>query len=139
MSDVEQEIGVSGFTRAVRMVAPWLLLAGVTWAIFGIVSDFSRAAEQLAASGQGSGLPASSSTTAAASVVTTVTNLVAKTRTDVVLRSLPGTSTASVATAKEGTDLEVLARQDGWFRVKDTAGHIGWIPNDVQYVAVRTK
>jgi SH3-like domain-containing protein len=139
MSDVEQEIGVSGFARAVRMVAPWILLAGVTWAIFGIVSDFSRTAEQAALSGQGSGLPASSSTTSAASIVTTVTNLVAKTRSDVVLRSLPGTSTASVATAKEGSDLDVLARQDGWFRVKDAAGHIGWIPNDVKYIAVRSK
>jgi hypothetical protein len=139
MSDVGQEMSVSGFTRAVRMVVPWILLAAVTWAILGIVGDFSRNAERLAASGQGSGLPASSSTTSAASIVTTVTNMVAKTRIEVVLRSLPGTSTASVATAKEGSDLDVLSRQDGWFRVKDKAGHVGWIPNDSKYIVVRSK
>jgi uncharacterized protein YgiM (DUF1202 family) len=125
--------------RVVRTVAPWIVLVAVIWVIYGSVADFARSGSDSASAGQGSGASSSTTSSGQASVVTTVTGMIATTRVRVILRSQPSTATAAVATSQQGSDLEVLAKQGTWFRVKDSSGHTGWIPNDSTYVSVRKK
>jgi uncharacterized protein YgiM (DUF1202 family) len=139
MSDENGSVDIGGVGRAMRSMVPWVVLIVVAWVVAGFWSDFVRAEKAVSAAEQGSGTSSVTTTSTAAGVETTVTDLVATTRVDVVLRSQPSTSTAAVATSKKGSALEVLARQGAWFKVKDEAGHVGWIPNDVQYIAVKTK
>jgi SH3-like domain-containing protein len=127
---------VSGAGRTVRAAVAWFALVAVAWAIAGFWGEFVRnqtattlAVEQSAVA----------SATAAAGVETTVTDLIATARVELVLRSQPDTSTAAVATAAQGSALEVVSRKGTWFRVKDVAGRVGWIPNDNDYISVRTK
>jgi uncharacterized protein YgiM (DUF1202 family) len=71
---------------------------------------------------------------------TTVTGTIAVTRVDAIqLLADAGAGAAVVATVKKGAQLQVLNRTDTWFRVKDAAGHIGWIANSSQSVEIRKK
>jgi SH3-like domain-containing protein len=134
---LDSQVTSGGFLTAVRSAVPWIALAAVVWAIAGIYGQFARSAERMAAQGQGSG--ATESTSAAASQVTTVTDLLATARVAVSLRSQPSTSAAVAGTVIEGSALVVVARQGMWFQVRDKAGHIGWVVNDAAYLSVRTK
>jgi SH3-like domain-containing protein len=120
--------------QIVRSIVPWLVLAAVAVVLWNIGGDFVRA--QKTAS-----LVASSSAvaTSTASAATTETGMVAKVRADVPLRAQPDSKSEIVATAKVGSTLTILTRQDAWMRVKDAAGHIGWIPNEVRYISVEVK
>jgi hypothetical protein len=122
-----------------RSIVPWAILVAVLLAAGSFVIDFARSESAARLAGQGSGASTAATSTAPASVTTTVTGLVATVRTGIAMRSMPGTSTAVVATLQAGSVLQVMARQDVWFRVKDTAGHVGWIPNDVKYITVQAK
>jgi len=137
MSDDLDYTSTHPVARVFRTVVPWIALFVVAWVILGFMTDFARNRGE-SAQAQGSG-----STTATASpqgsVATTVTDLLATVRTDVALRSQPDTATAVVATSREGSTLDVLTKQGTWFRVKDGAGHIGWIPNDPTFISVKTK
>lgn len=138
---MQQENGYVSTRPVVRMfrkVVPWVALFVVAWAIAGYLSDFQRMKGTATAEAQGSSVTTSTAG-ASASVATTVTDLLATVRTDVPLRSQPDTATAVVATSREGSTLDVLTKQGTWFRVKDAAGHIGWIPNDPTYISVKTK
>lgn len=137
MHDDYGSVGRSTFSRIVRGIVPWVLLVAVVWALNGIWVDFQRLNATKSAPEQGSAAATEASVTA--SVPTTVTDLAATVRVDIPLRSQPDTATAIVATSREGTALEVLARQGNWFRVKDAAGHVGWVPNDSKYISIKKK
>lgn len=126
--------------RSARRVLPWAALAVLLVVSLSIWDGFQsaqRAAlEAAAASAEAS---ATASTVASASVTTTETGLIAKVTTAVPLRSQPNAATSVITTAGQGTDLTVLARQSTWLRVRDKAGHIGWIPNDTQYITVQAR
>jgi cytoskeletal protein RodZ len=122
--------------RVVRWVIPWVAFAIVVWALSGTWSDFQRAkqAADLVAS---TDVTVTASASASSSVATTVTGMVAVTRVDVTLLAQPAAGSQALATSAKGTTLTVLTKQGAWFRVKDPAGHIGWVPDDVQYLDVR--
>lgn len=138
MSDDEVSSGPGGVVRIVRLVAPWVALVVVVWVLSGIMSDFGRTKTAMTVLAQGSAGSASETSTAP-SVVTTVTGLIATVRSDVPLRSQPATSAAGIIMAQQGSVLSILAKQGTWFRVKDGAGHLGWIPNNTKYIAVSAK
>lgn len=129
-----------GTVRIVKRVLPWAALAvvlAVSASIWGGFEDAQRAASAAAAASAEAS--ASAMATVTASVTTTETGLVAKVVSDVSLRSQPDTTAEILATERQGGTLTILARQPTWLRVKDGAGHIGWIPNDVKYVTVKAK
>lgn len=121
--------------RVVRWIVPWLAFAIVVWVLSGTWADF-QASKQAADLSSASTDITVTAGPASASVVTTVTGLVAVTRVDVSLLSQPSTTSPALATSKKGTTLMVLAKQGTWFRVKDAAGHMGWVPDDVKYLDV---
>lgn len=134
--DLVPEERSAGMTLAHR-VLPWVALVLIVWALAGFMSQFRQAAAEQAA--QQAAAEASATAAAQASVETTVTGMTATVRTDLPLRSQPSTSTAVVATAREGSVLTVQAKKSSWFKVKDPAGHIGWVPNDAAYLVIKTK
>ena len=136
MQDEYREVNTNRPARVARGVAAAVAFLVVVWVIMGIWGSF-KAAQTLSAQTQGSAT--ASATAAAASVVTTVTDLSATIRIDVPLRSQPATATAVVAMAREGSTLDVVAKKGTWLRLKDTAGHLGWVPNDAQFLSVKTK
>lgn len=124
--------------RIVRFVVPWLALAGVLLVATMIVTGFQGALRvaRTAAAGQGSvvatGSPEASSTA--------VTGQIAVTRVEGVrLRFAADERSDALAIAKKGAKLQVLNRTDKWLRVKDAAGHIGWIANSSKTVRIRKK
>jgi len=46
------------------------------------------------------------------------------------LREGPGTSHGVIAKLANGTQLEVLGQQDGWYRVATSKGTVGWVTDD---------
>ena len=136
MSEDYQSASVGRGTRALRLVVPWVLFVVVVWAIASIWGDFVHTTKSLTAATQGSGASAVS-TSVAGSTVTTVTGLSATVRSEIPLMSQPSTTTAIIATSKQGSTLTIVAKQGTWFRVKDSAGHIGWIVNSNQFITVR--
>jgi hypothetical protein len=136
-----EEYGTAGASRparTMRSIIAWIALLAVIWAVGGFWGQFTRDQAAMSSGGQGS-TGTTSTTGAEASVTTTVTDLIATPRVDMSLNSEPSTSTAVIAKSLKGSDLEVLAKQGAWFRVKDEAGHIGWIPNDAKLIEVKKK
>ena len=123
--------------RLAHRVLPWIVLVLIVWALAGFMSQCRQAAAVQAA--EQAAAEASATAAAQASIETTVSGMTATVRTDLPLRSQPSTSTAVIATAREGSVLTVQAKKSTWFKVKDAAGHIGWIPNDSTYIAIKTK
>lgn len=137
-ADGQPADGTVSIIQIARSIVPWLVLAVVVWVLWGIWGGFTTAQRSASLAAQGSA-EASSSAVASGSVATSGTGLVAKVRSDVPLRSQPDSGAEIVATARVGATLTILTRQDAWMRVKDKAGHIGWIPNDTRYIAVQAK
>lgn len=124
--------------RVVRQVGPWVVLAGVLLAALLIVTGFQGALRGARGAASGSGSIAASSSTDPTS--TAVTGQIAVTRVSGVrLRFAADTRSDTLAIAKKGAHLQILSRTDKWLRVKDAAGHIGWIPNSSKSVQIRKK
>jgi hypothetical protein len=134
MQDAYGSTNTSSFARVVRYIVPWLLFGVVVWVIAGYGARFVEEARTVSQT-QGSAVP--TSTAGAASVITTVTGMAATVRVDLSLRSQPATGTPIVATSRQGSTLQVLAKQGEWFRVKDKYGYVGWVPNDTAYIALK--
>lgn len=123
--------------RIVRQVGPWVVLAGVLLAALLIVTGFQGALRSARGTASSGSIAASSSTEPTS---TAVTGQVAVTRVGgVQLRFAADTRSDTLAIAKKGARLQVLNRTDKWLRVKDAAGHIGWIPNSSKSVQIRKK
>jgi uncharacterized protein YgiM (DUF1202 family) len=133
---LEQARGAVGLAKR---VLPWVVLAAVLIMSLSIWDGFQAAQRAVSAAAGSAAASAAISGTVSASVATTETGLIAKVTTVVPLRSQPAAATQVLATAAQGTTLTVLARQSTWLRVRDKAGHIGWIPNDSQYITVQAQ
>ncbi len=46
----------------------------------------------------------------------------------VTVKSGPGTGSTSLGDFHAGTKLRILSENDGWFEIKTSDGHIGWLP-----------
>jgi uncharacterized protein YgiM (DUF1202 family) len=135
-NDEYETVGTDPVFRVVRMIVPWIALALVLWALAGVWSGFQRS-KQVAESTAANTGPVVATPTVSPSVATTVTGMTAVTRVDLGLRSQESSTSAVLVTVKKGATLTILAKADTWFKVKDAAGHIGWIPNDVKVIDVR--
>ena len=124
--------------RLTRMVLPWLALLLVVGVLWNIAAGFatSQRASNLAAQASAA---ASATAGATSSANATGTAYVAKVQKQVVLTARADAKSEKIATAKVGATLTVLETQSAWMRVKDAAGHIGWIPNDINYITLKTK
>jgi uncharacterized membrane protein len=138
MSDEEVPERTRRVSWVFRAAFAWIVLAVVIWAISGFLSDFKRANSATSATA-GSGSASATSTPAPGSAVIGVTDLLATSRGELVLRAEPSESADTVAKVAEGSVLDVLAKQGTWFKVKDTAGRVGWVPNDTKYITVKKK
>ena len=136
MHEEYEDVKTSRAVKIVRSVVVWAAFVVLVWVIAGYWTSFQRTKGSLDAQAQGS---LTASQTVDASVVTTVTDLSATIRIDVPLRSQAATAAAVVATAHEGSTLDIVAKKGTWLRLKDKSGHLGWVPNDSQYVTVKTK
>jgi len=134
--DEYEAVGSDPVFRIVRSIVPWVVLGLVVWALVGMWGSFQRSKQSVDAT-LGSAEPTVTAP-ASAGASSAVTGMVAVTRIDVQIRALPDTASEVLTTSRKGSTLTILSKQGTYFRVKDGAGHIGWIPNDVKYVDVRT-
>jgi hypothetical protein len=126
--------------RIARGVLPWLALFVVVAVLWSIGTGFVAAQRAANLAAQASAAASSTSSVAAtSSVIATGTAYVAKVQNEVALMARADARSEKVATAKVGATLTVLEAQTAWLRVKDSAGHIGWIPNDIHYVTLQQK
>ena len=138
-ANAEMSEAPGSLSQLARMVLPWIALAVLIAVLWTIASDFRRAQLAMSAQTQGSTNGAGTVATSAAGVATTGTAYVAKVQEAVTLRSQPNPSAEVVATAKVGSVLTILVSQEAWLRVKDAAGHVGWIPNEKRYITLQAK
>jgi hypothetical protein len=136
-NDEYETVSTGPVLRIVRWVVPWVALALVLWALSGVWGSFQQAKQVADAAAAASTEPTVTATSTVASAETTVTGMVAVARVDVSLRAQADMASEILATARKGSTLTILSRQGTYFRVKDPAGHVGWIPNDVKYIDVR--
>ena len=68
-----------------------------------------------------------------------IPNRVKVSKDDVIVRSGPGTSNRKVTTVTKGRIAEVLAAQDGWYKVKFSSGTTGWVRGDMVSPATATE
>jgi len=116
--------------RIVRWTVPWFVLAGLLYYVWGATADFRthKANEP--------STPVATATVDATS--TPVTGMTGTAKVDGVhIRDLPTASGTVLADLKKGAAFEVLATREGWYRVKDTPGHIGWVTSDPSFVSVQ--
>lgn len=136
--DRKERITSSPVFRIVRWTVPWVLFVVVVFVLAGTWNDFQaaqRAADAAAAAAAQSALATSTVSTNVTG--TPVANTSAVTVTDGVhLRAAPSSNADVVATEGKSTALSVTAKTDGWFKVKDPAGHIGWVTDSNEFVRV---
>lgn len=126
--------------RLVRMVLPWLALLLVVGVLWNIATGFAASQRMASLAAQASAAASSTaSATATSSANATGTAYVAKVQKEVALMARADAKSEKIATAKVGATLTVLETQTAWMRVKDAAGHIGWVPNDINYITLKTK
>lgn len=119
--------------RVLHAFAPWVALAALIVAVLTAFSNF-RTAEKPAFVAEPSG--ASQPTTSTAKEVK---GLEAVARTDLKLRALADDESDIVANVEKGSVLDILLKDAGHFKARDEDGHIGWIPNDSEFISVRDK
>jgi SH3-like domain-containing protein len=116
--------------RVVRWIVPWIALGAVLYYVWGATADFRL-------------LKTGTSGTATQTVDATstpVTGMTGIAKVDGVhIRDVPAAGGTVLADLRKDAAFEVLAQQPGWYRIKDAAGHIGWITSDASFVAVEQK
>jgi len=138
MHDEEDGSAPAGMLRVVHLVAPWVALVAVVWAVFAAWGTFVRADKTPLSLG-----PSSEATSTASSpstsTATNISGMEAVARKTLKLRALPNDTSEVLATAKEGDVLEIMSKDAGHLKVRDASGHVGWIPNDTEFITVRNK
>lgn len=134
----EQEIVPdASFGHILHAIVPWVVLVAIIAAVLSSVSNFQRAEKPTWGSGSSSG------TSDAAAVATAapqpVVGLEAVATTALQLRAEPDDVSVVLGKVKKGAVLDILMKQAAHFKVQDDAGHIGWIPNDTEFIDVRQK
>ncbi len=138
-ADIESPEVSGTAVQLARMVLPWVALAVLLAVLWTIGNDFRRAQGAASVVPRGSVVASSTVATSTASAPATGTVWAAKVQSDVPLRSRADSASEIVATARQGSSLTVLTSEALWMRVKDSAGHIGWIPNDKKYITLQAK
>lgn len=140
------------FTAA-RRVVPWLLLALVVIQVFGMYSTYqvnqeewkaeqskpkpsqAAAAAAAAAKKPAAGKPAAPKKEAPAAVPAAKVLILA----DVTMRQDPTRSAPALRDLPTGERLELVGKVDGWYKIKDGSGRLGWVSSSEKYTKVVEK
>jgi SH3-like domain-containing protein len=120
--------------RFVRWTVPWIALGALLYVVWGATTDFRalKAAE-----------PSTPARTATSTIETTSTPVSGMTGTAKVqgvhVREVPEADGTVLADLAKDATFEVLAKREGWYRIKDTTGNMGWVTSDSSFVAVEQK
>lgn len=116
-----------------RWTVPWIALAALLYVVWGATADFRA----LKANEPGAGGAATSTVEATS---TPVTGMTGTAKVDGVhVRDVPQAEGAVLSDLALGATFEVLAKREGWYRIRDASGHMGWITSDVTFVDVVQK
>jgi hypothetical protein len=120
--------------RFVRWIVPWVALAALLYVVAGATSDFRALKASEPAGG------ASTTTTTVETTSTPVTGMTGTAKVDGVhLRETPMADGTVLSDLGKGATFEVMAKREGWYRIKDATGHIGWVTADASLVTVKQK
>lgn len=134
MYDDEDALAPVTMGRVLHAFAPWVVLAALIVAVLTALSSFRTSDKPTIVPEPSVG--ASQPTTSTAKEVK---GLEAVARTDLRLRALPDDDSDVVANVEKGAVLDMLVKDAGHFKVRDEEGHIGWVPNDSEFISVRDK
>lgn len=112
---------------------PWIALAALLYVIWGATADFRA----LKASEPGGAGTATSTVEATSTPVTGVTGTA---KADGVhVREVPEAEGTVLSDLAKGATFEVLAKREGWYRIRDASGKMGWVTSDPSFVTVEQK
>jgi SH3-like domain-containing protein len=120
--------------RFVRWTVPWIALAALLYVVWGATADFRA----LKASEPAGAASATTSTVEASSTPVTGMSGVAKVD-GVHVREVPEADGTVLSDLRKDASFEILAKREGWYRIKDVTGHMGWVTSDSSFVAVEQK
>jgi SH3-like domain-containing protein len=119
--------------RFVRWTVPWIALAALLYVVWGATADF-RALKANEPAGGGT----ATSTVEATS--TPVTGMTGTAKVDGVhVREVPEADGTVLSDLGKGATFEVLAKREGWYRIRDASGKMGWVTSDTSFVTVEQK
>jgi FlaG/FlaF family flagellin (archaellin) len=133
MYDDEDAVAPVTVGRALHVFVPWIVLAAVIMAVISAFMTFQRSDKPTLATEPVAG------STQTTSTAKEIKGLEAVARTDLKLRALPNDQSEVIANVKKKAVLDILLKDAGHFKVRDKAGHIGWVPNDSEFISVRDK
>lgn len=132
--------------NAVRRVAPWVLLAVITLAVFGQVNSFRAAAQKLdpkkgasaASTGTAEGPAKKTEAKKPATKKTPAKTEQPKEQVEVIIdglnfRKSPGSSSGVIRGLDQGEKLTFIETQGRWHHVKDAKGVEGWVAAGSRY------
>jgi uncharacterized protein YgiM (DUF1202 family) len=134
MYDDEDAVAPVTVGRALHVFVPWVVLAAVLMAVASAFMSFQLADRPTLVTE-----PVAGATNETTSTAKEVKGSEAVARTDLKLRALPNDQSEVIANVKKKAVLDILLKDAGHFKVRDKAGHIGWIPNDSVLISVRDK
>ena len=118
--------------RFVRWTVPWIALAALLYVIWGATTDFRALKASEPAGGT------ATSTVEATSTV--VTGMTGTAKVDGVhLREVPQADGTVLSDLAKDAAFEVLAKRDGWYRIREASGKMGWVTSDPAFVTVVQK
>jgi cytoskeletal protein RodZ len=135
--DMQDRMMSNPIVRVARWTVPWVLFAVVAWYLWGFYTEFQLGARTTAASyvtpeqaalQTTSTVPASSTVPAGQIGVALVDG--------VRLRTTPTANGQVSASVGKGTKLILLEKKNGWYRVRDPLGHVGWVTASDKFIQI---
>lgn len=144
MSYVTVPMHGSPVTKVVRHVVPWLVLVGVLAVVFNAFGNYQEAAEEAAKKAIPAALQLPKTDAGEASMSGTVKDssgkkipaskaYVAVKFDGLNFRKQPNRAADKIRALDKGERLKWLATDNGWYKVKDSDGDVGWVAASSQY------
>ncbi len=126
-SETRERVKSNPTVRVVRWTVPWIVLAGLVYVLWGAYGDYrvmQRSQE----------LQSTEPTVSLGSVGESMTAKAVVLIDGLNLRDAPDTGANILVKIPKSKTVEVYELKDGWYRVKEPGGRMGWVSANAQYV-----
>jgi uncharacterized protein YgiM (DUF1202 family) len=129
-----ERVARSPLFKVARWTIPWIVLLILLWQISGMWRSFEAGQSAAAAQAAAAQAAAVASATAQANSTISTGTLLISLIDALRLHVRPSSTSDVIATEQTNSKLTILGVIKGWYRVRDTFGHAGWVTDSPQFV-----